>query len=34
MINSFTTILFDTSIWIKLIKENISPNEWKLTENG
>jgi len=28
MMNQFTPILFDTSIWIKLIKENISPNEW------
>lgn len=27
--NPFTPILFDTSIWIKLIKENISPNEWE-----
>ena len=28
MMNQFSPILFDTSIWIKLIKENISPNEW------
>lgn len=27
--NQFTPILFDTSIWVKLIKENISPNEWE-----
>ena len=27
--NPFTPILFDTSIWIKLIKENISYKEWE-----
>lgn len=27
--NQFTPVLFDTSIWVKLIKENISPNEWE-----
>ena len=26
--NQFTPILFDTSIWVKLIKEKISPNKW------
>ena len=27
--NLYTPVLFDTSIWVKLIKENISPNEWE-----
>lgn len=27
--NPFTPVLFDTSIWIKLIKENISYKEWE-----
>lgn len=27
--NQFTPVLFDTSIWVKLIKENISPSEWE-----
>ncbi len=26
--NQFTPVLFDTSIWVKLIKENISYKEW------
>ena len=27
--NQFTPVLFDTSIWVKLIKENISYKEWE-----
>ena len=27
--NQFKPVLFDTSIWVKLIKENVSPNEWE-----